>query len=135
MTTDISEEQISEAQISEARISALVDDFYTKVRQDPEIGPIFNAVVDDWPHHLAVMKDFWSSVLLSSGRYKGNPMMRHLPLRLDPQHFERWLVLFAETAHEIFPPESAVLIIDTAHRIGQNLQYVADLVRQGAVSA
>jgi truncated hemoglobin YjbI len=26
-------------EISEAQISALVDDFYTKVRHDPEIGP------------------------------------------------------------------------------------------------
>src|SRR6201986_492373 len=86
------------AEISEAQISALVDAFYTKVRQDPEIGPIFNAVVDDWPHHLALLKDFWSTVLLATGRYKGNPAARHLQLGLDPQHFERWLQLFLETA-------------------------------------
>jgi hemoglobin len=78
-------------EISEAQISALVDAFYAKVRQDPEIGPIFNAIVDDWPYHLALLKDFWSSVLLATGRYKGNPMMRHFQLGLDPQHFERWL--------------------------------------------
>ncbi len=88
--------------ISEAQISALVDAFYTKARRDPEIGPIFNAVVDDWPHHLSVLKDFWSSVLLATGRYKGDPMMRHIQLGLDPQHFSRWLALFAETARDIF---------------------------------
>jgi hemoglobin len=120
--------------ISEVQISALVDAFYAKVRRDHEIGPIFNAIVDDWPHHLALLKDFWSSVLLATGRYKGNPMMRHLPLGLDPQHFERWLALFAETAHEIFPPESAALVIDKSHRIAQNLQYMAAIVREQAAN-
>ena len=80
------------------------------------------------------MKDFWSSVLLGTGRYKGNPMMRHLPLALEPQHFERWLALFAQTAHEIFPPDNAELIIEKSHRIAQNLQYVAALVREGAAA-
>jgi hemoglobin len=112
------------AEISEAQISALVDAFYTKVRQDPEIGPIFNAVVDDWPHHLALLKDFWSTVLLATGRYKGNPMMRHFQLGLDPQHFDRWLALFAETAREVFPPDSAALVIEKSHRIAQGLQQI-----------
>ena len=108
--------------ISEAQISTLVDAFYARVRHDPEIGPIFNATVDDWPQHLAVLKDFWSTVLLTSGRYQGNPMMRHLPLGLDPQHFERWLALFAETAHEIFPPDAASFTIGKSQRIARNLQ-------------
>ena len=112
------------AEISEAQISALVDAFYTKVRQDPEIGPIFNAVVDDWPHHLALLKDFWSTVLLATGRYKGNPMMRHFQLGLDPQHFDRWLALFAETAREVFPPDSAAFVIEKSHRIAQGLQQI-----------
>src|ERR1700744_6484535 len=108
--------------ISEAQISDLVDAFYTKVRHDSEIGPIFNATVDDWPHHLALLKDFWSSVLLATGRYKGNPMMRHFELGLDPEHFKRWLALFAETAREVFPPESAAFLIEKSQRIAVNLQ-------------
>jgi hemoglobin len=111
-------------QISEEQISALVEAFYAKVRLDPEIGPIFNAAVDDWPHHLALLKDFWSSVLLATGRYKGNPMMRHFQFGLDPQHFERWLTLFAETAKNVFPPESADIVIEKSRRIGQSLQEV-----------
>lgn len=113
--------------ISEAQISALVDAFYTKVRLDPEIGPIFNAAVDDWPEHLAILKDFWSTVLLATGRYKGNPMMRHFQLGLDPEHFERWLALFAETARAVFPPDSAALIIEKSQRIAQNLKVVTSI--------
>jgi hemoglobin len=30
-------------------------------------------------------------VLLATGRYKGNPMMKHFQLGLVPQHFKRWL--------------------------------------------
>jgi hemoglobin len=107
---------------TEAEISSLVETFYDKVRRDPDIGPIFNAIVGDWPHHLATLKDFWSTLLLTTGRYKGDPMMTHLQLPLDPQHFERWLTLFAETANEVLPPAAAELAIRKSHRIAQNFQ-------------
>ena len=108
--------------ITEPEISILVDTFYAKVRLDPDIGPIFNAIIDDWPYHLALLKDFWSTVLLTTGRYKGDPMMKHLQLPLDPEHFERWLALFAETAHEVLPPDHAATVIAKSHRIAQNFQ-------------
>lgn len=108
--------------ITEAEISALVDTFYAKVRRDPDIGPIFNAIVGDWPHHLATLKDFWSTVLLTTGRYKGDPMMRHLQLPLDPEHFERWLALFAETAHEVLSPDHAAAAIAKSESIAQNFK-------------
>jgi hypothetical protein len=39
--------------ITEAELGTLVDSFYTKVRDNATIGPIFNAEVEDWPTHLA----------------------------------------------------------------------------------
>lgn len=111
-----------EPAFTESEISQLVDSFYAKVRLDPEIGPIFNAIVGDWPHHLATLKDFWSTVLLTTGRYKGDPMMTHLQLPLDPHHFERWLALFDETASEIFPAPTAALVSEKAHRIAGNFR-------------
>jgi len=108
--------------ITEAEISTLVDTFYARVRRDPDIGPIFNAIVGDWPHHLATLKDFWSTVLLTTGRYKGDPMMTHLQLPLDPDHFSRWLSLFAETARETFSPEAASVAIAKSERIAGNFQ-------------
>lgn len=106
--------------VSEQEISELVDRFYARVRSDEEIGPIFNAVVDDWPEHLALLKRFWSTVLNTSGQYKGDPMMKHLGLSLDPQHFRRWLELFADTARQTMLPDHAALIIGKAQRIAQN---------------
>jgi len=117
--------------ITEPQISDLVDRFYAKVRLDPDIGPIFNAIVDDWPHHLATLKDFWSTVLLTTGRYKGDPMMTHLKLPLDPNHFERWLALFAETATEALPPEIAANVIAKSQRIAQNFKSGIALQRAG----
>ncbi len=117
--------------ISEEQISRLVDAFYAKVRMDAEIGPIFNAVVADWPHHLAVLKDFWSTVLLTTGRYKGDPAMRHLGLGLDPQHFTRWLELFGETARETFSEEQAAFITEKARRIGRSLQEATTYAKDG----
>ena len=66
---------------------------------------------------------FWSSVRLTSGRYKGSPMLA--PLRLksaDPAHFERWLELFRQTATETCPPEAAVAFVLRAENIAKSLQ-------------
>ena len=112
----------SDAKIIKQEISELVERFYAKVRLDEEIGPIFNAIVGDWPHHLAKLKDFWSSAMLASGRYRGHPMMAHLQLPLDPIHFHRWLTLFAETANETLSPAHAAEIIEKSHRIAENFQ-------------
>lgn len=119
--------------ITEAEISNLVETFYAKVRVDSEIGPIFNAIVDDWPHHLALLKDFWSTVLLTSGRYKGDPMMKHLNLPLDPEHFSRWLAVFAETANQVLPPVHAAHVIAKSQRIAQNFK--AGIAHQQAQNA
>jgi hemoglobin len=108
----------------EGMITVLVHAFYAKVRVDPEIGPVFTrAVGDDWDGHLAKMCDFWSSVMLMTGRYKGNPMIVHMRLKmLQPQHFERWLTLFRLTAEEVCPHEIAVLFIGRAENIARSLQ-------------
>ena len=113
-------QQIGNQQISEQEISELVEQFYAKVRKDEQIGPIFNAAIEDWPAHLALLKNFWSTVLLTTGRYKGDPMMTHLQLPLEPPHFRRWLELFAETARETMPEEHASRVIAKSERIAEN---------------
>jgi hemoglobin len=81
------EPQMPIEQIPAEEISELVDRFYAKVRLDPEIGPIFNATIDDWPAHLSLLKDFWSTVLLQDRSYKGDPLSRHLPLSQGGRSF------------------------------------------------
>lgn len=110
--------------VDEAIISNLVHAFYAKVRRDTLIGPIFaRAIGSDWDPHLAKMCDFWSSVMLTTGHYKGNAMVAHMRLKtVRPAHFERWLQLFCETAGEVCPTEVADAFADRAHNIARSLQ-------------
>jgi hypothetical protein len=68
--------------ITEENIALLVRTFYGRAREDDLIGPIFNAAVADWDHHLAQISDFWSSMMMKTGRYNGRPMRPHLVLPL-----------------------------------------------------
>lgn len=108
--------------IDEAMIQALVHRFYARVREDPLLGPIFEARIADWGPHLERMCAFWSSVALMSGRYHGQPMRMHLPLPVDAEHFDRWLALFEEAAGEICPPAAAAHFMERARRVAESLE-------------
>jgi hemoglobin len=112
----------AETGIDEVMIDALVRGFYTRVRADDLLAPVFNARISDWEPHLQRMCAFWSSVALLTGRYHGQPMQKHLPLPVDAEHFDRWLALFEETAHELCPPKAAEHFIERAHRVAESLE-------------
>ncbi len=60
------------AGLDDALIGTLVTRFYTRVRQDPALGPIFEIrLAGRWDAHLDTMVAFWSSVILRTGRYGG----------------------------------------------------------------
>ncbi|HZK90729.1 MAG TPA: group III truncated hemoglobin [Stellaceae bacterium] len=108
--------------ITEPGIAALVTRFYGKARRDPTIGPVFEQAVGDWDQHMSKLCDFWSSVMLTTGRYKGNPMAAHLKQPIEPQFFDRWLRLWHETAGEVFAPLEAAQFGAKAERIAESLK-------------
>jgi hemoglobin len=110
--------------ISEDGIRRLVDAFYVKVRLDPELAPIFaRAIRGDWQPHLNKMYAFWSSVMLTTGRYKGNPVVKHLVITdIRPHLFERWLALFDETCGELFDEAIREEFRTKAVRIAESLK-------------
>jgi hemoglobin len=108
--------------IDEAMIDRLVRRFYGAAREDALLGPVFDAAVEDWEAHFATLRDFWSSVMLTSGRYHGQPMRAHAPLPVDARHFDRWLAMFAEAADEVCPPAIARAFVDRARRIANSLE-------------
>lgn len=110
--------------IDEAELSRLVGAFYNRVRTDPELGPIFNEAINDWPHHLEKLTDFWSSVMLGTGRYKGRPVPAHLKHKdaITTEMFERWLALWQQTTNELLPAEAAAALQSRAARIAESLQ-------------
>lgn len=110
--------------VTEAMCRDLVDAFYARVRADQVLGPIFNGAIGDrWDAHLAKLTDFWSSVMLMTGRFKGSPMAVHAALpRAEPGDFQRWLMLFRQTAQEVCPPGVAALFCAKADMIAESLQ-------------
>ncbi|MCB9884042.1 MAG: group III truncated hemoglobin [Planctomycetes bacterium] len=116
------------AELTDADIAAQVDAFYDRVRSDQLLGPVFDARIapDAWPAHLARMRDFWSTILLGRGRYRGNPLLVHRAIAaITREHHGRWLDLFEQVARELFAAPLAATWIDRAQRMSRTLQ--ADL--------
>lgn len=123
-------------QITEPALADLVQRFYAKVRKDPELGPVFNGAVAKWDEHFVTLTKFWSSVMLTSGAYKGNPMAVHTKLAdvIKTPMFDRWLALWKETTEEVFILGHAAQLQERAERIAKSLKLGLAFVasRQGA---
>ena len=113
---------MTHAQDLEDKIAVAVERFYDVAGQDPTIGPFFAGAVHDWPAHLAVVRDFWSKILLGTERYQGDPFKAHEGMKLEPVFFTRWLEIFAQVAGEILPPEAAAKAMAQAQHMSQCLQ-------------
>lgn len=112
----------STAAPSEDDIRRLVHRFYARVRQDEVLGPIFNARVTDWDHHLEMLCDFWSALVLGTGRFKGAPIPAHARIQeLSWPLFQRWLALFHETSAELGCSALQVKVDAMAERIAAKL--------------
>ncbi len=109
---------------TEAQIEDLVATFYARIRKHPTLSPIFERVIGpDWGPHLKVMCDFWSSVMLTTGKYKGRPIPAHVKITdIEPRHFTEWLALFEASANELFSPALAASFVEKANRIAESLK-------------
>lgn len=112
--------------IDAAFISELVERFYAAIRADALLGPIFASHVDDWPAHLDKLKQFWRSVLHSSGEFTGNPMQKHAALpKLESEHFAHWLQLFYRTLADMDASAGA------QHEVGTRARMIAESLLTG----
>ncbi len=109
--------------VDEAFIDALVDRFYTRIRGDALLGPIFAERIADWDVHLPRMKAFWRSILHNSGEFSGNPMAKHSVLPgLEERHFAHWLELFYATLQDLSEhPGAAAMVGGRARMIADSL--------------
>ena|SRR5690625_674285 len=107
--------------VTDENIAIMVDRFYASVQEHPTLGPVFNNRLEGrWDNHLAQMKDFWSSVLLMSGRYQGRPLRAHFDVEgLEKRHFGDWLGLFRETLESVYEPDVAEAIHARSRQIAQ----------------
>jgi hemoglobin len=110
---------------SRSDIARLVDAFYTRVRADDLLGPIFDDVAHvDWAAHLPKMYDFWESVLFGTAAFKGNPAIVHRALArittMGGREFDRWVALFRATVDDLF----AGAIAEEAKRRASHIAFV-----------
>lgn len=109
-------------------VQLLVDRFYERVKNDDLLAPVFAHV--DWPHHLPIMYNFWSSVLFGDLSYSGNPVAKHLHLSVTTAHFTRWLELFNATVDDHFSGYNATEAKSRAQSVANLLQYKMGLVER-----
>ena len=85
---------------------------------------MFDAAIGDWDAHLEKLIAFWSSVMLTSGRYKGNPVAAHAKHldRITPPMFDRWLALWADVTDQALPAATAAALQAKAARIAESLK-------------
>lgn len=113
--------------LTRTEIEVLVNHFYERVKADDLLAPVFAHV--DWPHHLPVMYNFWSSVLLGDQSYNGSPMSKHLGLAITTDHFSRWLMLFVETVDTEFKGPIADEAKNRAQNIANLFQFKMGLLK------
>ena len=98
--------------VGRKEIEQFVDSFYEAVRGDEMLGPVFDQIAKvNWDEHIPKLCDFWETVLLRTGSYKGNPLAVHRHLMKDVgmgrAMFDRWLELFGQTMDRHFEGENA----------------------------
>lgn len=108
-------------------ISKLVNEFYAKVKVDPQIAYFFTEIMHlDWNKHIPKMVDFWENVVFFTGSYQGNPMEVHRRLhklsKLKASHFTQWTILFTKTVDEHFQGLNANSIKEKATKIANIIQ-------------
>jgi hemoglobin len=116
--------QEKQAILSLDDVKLLVDTFYTKVREDALLAPIFNERIQDrWSQHLEKMYTFWQTILLGEHTYFGSPFVPHAKLPVEHMHFTQWLTLFDATIDELFTGEKAHEAKWRAARMAEMFEY------------
>lgn len=102
----------------------LLRHFYADVRQNHEIGPLFEEKVHDWPAHLEKIADFWSMATGGPTGYRGGMPMKHMELGLEERHFAAWLDLWERNCRAQLPAAEAEELVGVAHGIGARLRQI-----------
>ena len=117
-------------QIGAEQLTALLWEFYRRVCGDPQLGPVFTQRLGPfpgaaWPLHIARVEGFWRSVTRGPGAYRGQPGQAHLNLGAQPEHFDRWLSLWAQTLPDFMGQAEAAALLRAAERMRPTLERFA----------
>ena len=102
----------------------MVDTFYSAIREDDLLGPIFNNNIQDrWPELLKKMYGFWRSILFNEPLYNGSAFEAHRQLPIEMKHFKHWLKLFEVTVDSLFEGRNADTAKTRAGKIAEVFYY------------
>ncbi|WP_026463860.1 group III truncated hemoglobin [Adhaeribacter aquaticus] len=105
-------------------IQILVETFYNKIQSQPYLLALYEKLSPrDWTLHLFQMKNFWDSILLKSGRYKGHPQILHAFLPAQQDQVREWVHLFHEAIEEHFTGPTAAAAQQLADKLVQVFTY------------
>lgn len=109
-------------EFSHEDIFRVVDDFYTRVQNDPLLQVPFESV-HDWPEHIERLTHFWWT------RFGGepylsisyNPVAKHFQAGFNREFLTHWLFLFHDTLKTKLKSEQASLWTLISERMGEAL--------------
>lgn len=105
-------------------VQIMVNEFYMQVKEDHLLGPVFERVVQgNWTPHLEKMYSFWETILFNVNKYNGSPFRKHIPLNIQKEHFDRWLLLFHQTIDEHFVGQNAEEVKKRSQQMGIMFEY------------
>lgn len=111
-------------------IQLLVNTFYSRVRENELLGPLFNERIGDrWPEHLEKMYRFWQTILLEVHTYIGSPFPPHAKLPVSQLHFDTWLNLWHQTVDQFFAGEKATDAKWRGDRMAEMFMYKIEYYR------
>lgn len=102
-------------------IKSILNKFYEKAKKDFVIGDKFKNINMDL--HLETITNFWDSIIFGSDSYHGDPFGKHIAMRLEKKHFNRWLELFINEVDTHFAGKNAEEMKMRGRTIAQVFQY------------
>ncbi|MBL7543607.1 MAG: group III truncated hemoglobin [Bdellovibrionaceae bacterium] len=109
----------------------VVEDFYTRIQQDPILHVPFLSVVD-WPEHIQKITHFWW-IRFGGPAYmfsEYNPVAKHFFAGFNPELLQRWLSLFHATLETHLSQKQASLWKNISTRMGDALTIKNELFKQ-----
>lgn len=115
---------------SRIEVEELVRSFYTVVREDSLLGPVFNLMIRNdeiWEHHFGKLIDFWEVNLLKQGNYEGAMIELHIWVdmqtgyKLGQEHLDKWLSIWHQNLNDRFFGTAAELAHKRADAMGKRI--------------
>lgn len=111
-------------------IRLLVHTFYERVKNDDLLSAVINErTIPNWSDHLALISEFWQTILLDKSQYEGKPAEKHLDLPITSHHFDRWITLFHLTLDDLYEGKLAEEAKFHAHRMAEVFRSKLHLTR------